>query len=292
MLAHAYIALLCLFGFGPLQQSTGQAGSRFSNCVSLDRAANALERVGKQDWRRIAPTTLDWPRVAVVPAEPAEQLGLHAAAERIERCCETCELCGGPVTDEAPKRTGLRMVDLWVCPRPLRSVRDSLQRLTQAVVVSSAKPTSVYRDDSRMIDGYSWISNGELFTLRADTIASDGGWIGHFQVGRCRSEDVIDTWQIDGDVTVRVTRADVQASKGKDKELWFAYFTRCLAQDRACRNTELDRLWPRLRALADRQTITRVSIDAEDCSGSSVAFSLERSREGPWKGGLWSPKKQ
>jgi hypothetical protein len=294
-LARAYIAL-CLVGFSIA--ALGCRGQpRVCACADVNQAVIGLERIAKRDWRTTTRTTLEteWPQVTVLPCdppqpEPAAQPGLEAAAESVARCCEACELCGGAVMDEAPASTSLRMVDLFVCPRPLRSARAELQRLTQAVGGPGAKPTSTYRDDSRTIDGYSWISNGELFTLRVESFAVDGGWLGHFQVGRCRSEDVIDTWEIDRDVAIRVTRADVEAPNGKGKQLRFAYFTRCLTGDRACHNTELDRLWPTLRSLADRQTITWIEISSEDCSGSSNAFRLERSPEGLWKGGLWSPK--
>ena len=146
--------------------------------------------------------------------------------------------------DEAPASTSLRMVDLFVCPRPLRFARAELQRLTQSVVGPGPKPTSTYRDNSRTIDGYSWISNGELFTLRAESFAVDGGWVGHFQVGRCRAEYVIDTWRIDRDFEVRVTRMDVDARNDPDKELSFDYSTRCPLGDRACLNNELDGCGP------------------------------------------------
>ena len=85
---------------------------------------------------------------------------------------------------------------------------------------------------------------------------------------------------------------DVDARNDPDKELSFDYSTRCLLGDRACLTNELDRLWPTLRSLADGQSIARINIWPEDCSGSSVALSLERSREGLWKDGLWSPKEQ
>ena len=81
------------------------------------------------------------------------------------------------------------MIDLWVCSKPQGSQRATLQRLTQAVIGSMANvkqpvPTAT---DIKMNEGYSWVSNGELFTLLADAIATDDGWMGNFQLGRCRS---------------------------------------------------------------------------------------------------------
>ena len=273
--------------------------ARSCACADVNQAVIGLERIAKRDWRITSRTTLetDWPQVAVLPCEPpqsesATQPGLQAAAKSVARCCEVCELCGGAVMDQVPASTGLRWVDFFVCPRPLRSARAELQRLTEAFVGPRAKPTSTYREDSRTIDGYSWISNGELFTLRAESFLVDGSWLGRFQVGRCRAEDVRDTWRIDRDFEVRVTRIDVDARNDKDKELSFDYSTRCLLGDRACLNNELDRLWPTVRSLAEGQSITRINVWPEDCIGNGVALSLERSREGLWKGGLWSPKGQ
>ena len=253
---------------------------------------NGLQRLGARDWRRITPPILeaDWPQPPVVPAEPTDKIGLDAIFEAIGRCCETCDLCGGPVMDETPGRAGLRMVDLWICPQPFRKVRASLQQLTHAVLGSGASPTDVYREDSRIIDWYSWTSNGELFSLRAEMVESEGYWSSHIQAGRCRAEDVIDMWQMAGDMPALVTRVDVDPSDDKEKRLRFGYFTRCLVHARGCQNAELDRLWPRVRSLAEDQSITTIHISPEDCSGRSVTFSVERSHDGRWNGGPWSPK--
>jgi hypothetical protein len=188
--------------------------------------------------------------------------------------------------------TRLRVVDLWVCPQPLQSQRAALQVLVQAVIGSKPdiKATSASRTDERFIEGYSWVSNGELFTLRADAIRTDDAWIGNFQLGRCRSEDVTDTWRINADITVRVIRADVKRSTGEERVLWFQYVSTCLRGDHPCHATELDQLWPELRSLAGRHEATAIQITAETCVGSSVSFQLDRASDGQWKGGIWSPK--
>jgi hypothetical protein len=222
-----------------------------------------------------------------------KEYGLSAATEHIARCCEACELVGGAAIDEATAPVGLRTVDLWVCPRPLQAQRAALETLTQAVIGSKAtpkQPTSISRRDARIIEGYSWVSNDELFTVRADAIKTDDDWIGNFQLGRCRSEDVTDTWRINTDVTVRIIRADVERSTGNDSVLWFDYLTACLLEDRACHATELDQLWPTLRSLAGRQQVTGIQVSAETCVGSTVSFRLDRTSDGQWKGGIWNPK--
>jgi hypothetical protein len=251
-----------------------------------------LERVSARDWKQIDRTALqsDWPQP--VPCEAANEGGLKGAAEQIARCCEKCEMCGGAAMDEGPTQSGLRIVDLWICPRPLESQRAALQKLTQAAVGSkpNLKPSSAHRTDARVIEGYSWASDGELFMLKADSIRTDDAWIGNFQLGRCRSEDVTDSWRVDEDNTVRVIRADVERSTNENSELRFEYVTTCLIEDRACHATELDQLWPTLRSRAEQQQVTGIQITAENCVGHSVGFQLERAPDGQWKGGVWTPK--
>jgi hypothetical protein len=288
--AHARITLTCLLALSLSSQSCSRpSGPPPCGCVSLDLAARGLEKVSARDWRQIDRSVLeaDWPQL---PCEPGNG-GLPGIAEVISSCCEKCELCGGAAMDEGP---GLRMADLWVCPRPLESQRAALQVLVQAVIGSrpDIKATSTSRTDDRFIEGYSWVSNGELFTLRADAIRTDDVWIGNFQLGRCRSENVIDTWRIDADITVRVIGADVKPSTGKERVLWFQYVSTCLRRDGPCQATELDQLWPRLRSLAGRHEATAITITAEDCAGSSVSFQVDRASDGQWKGGLWSPKEK
>ena len=125
--------------------------------------------------------------------------------------------------------------------------------------------------------------------LRADSIRTDDAWMGTFQLGRCRSEDVTDTWRVDGDNTVRVIRADVEGT-GNDRVLRFEYVTACLLEDRSCHASELDQLWPTLRSRVDPQQVTRIQLSAENCVGSSISFRLDRGADGQWKGGVWSPK--
>jgi hypothetical protein len=236
---------------------------------------------------------VDWPRVSVFPCAPDDKGGVQAVVDHIASCCETCELCGGPVLNNGPSLAGLDMVDLWVCPRPLQSQRAALQRLRQAAIGFKRQvKASAYRTEARMIEGDSWVSKGELFTARADAIATGNGWMGNFQVGRCRSEDVKDTWQIDRDVTVQVTGTDVTTGDGNESVLSFSYLTTCLLEDRDCQATELERLWPTLRSLAGRRKVTAIHVILENCVGASTAFRLDRSSDGQWKGGIWSPKEQ
>ncbi len=257
----------------------------------MDVTVRGLERLSARDWRQIDRSALerDWPQA--VPCEPGKARGLEGAAEQIASCCERCDMCGGAAIDEASTQAGLRIVDLWICPRSLEAQRATLQRLTQAVVSSkpNLKPTSAHRTDARVIEGYGWASDGELFMLRADSIRTDDAWMGNFQLGRCRSEDVTDSWQVDGENTVRVIRADVEGT-GNERVLRFDYVTTCLLEDRSCHARELDQLWPSLRSRADQQQVTGIQLSAENCIGGSISFRLDRGADGQWKGGVWSPK--
>lgn len=290
--AHAHIALTgCVLAFSLFSQSCSQRSAP-CGCVSLDVAARGLERLSTRDWRQIARGALeaDWPQA--IPCETGNEGGLTGAAEQIARCCERCEMCGGAAVDEGPTQAGLRGVDVWICPRPLESQEAALQRLAQAALGSKPdlKPTSAHRTDARIIEGYSWVSDGELFMLRTDAIKTDGDWMGNFQLGRCRSEDVTDTWRVDGDQTLRVIRADVESTSLTERVLFFDYVTTCLVRDRSCHAMELDQLWPTLRSRADQQQVTGIQLSAENCVRHSVGFRLERAPDGQWKGGIWSPK--
>jgi len=290
-LVNARIALTCVIALSFFSQSCSERPGP-CGCVSLDVAVRGLENLNTRDWRQIDRSALeaDWPQA--VPCEAGSEGGLKGAAEQIARCCERCEMCGSAAMDEGPTQAGLRIVELWICPRPLESQRGALQRLTQAVVGSKPdpKPTSADRGDARIIEGYSWVSGGELFMLRTDAIRTDDDWMGNFQLGRCRSEDVTDTWRVDGDDSVRVIRADVERSTTDDSELRFEYVTTCLIEDRSCHASELDQLWPTLRSRAGQQRVTAIHLSAENCVGSSISFRLDRGADGQWKGGVWSPK--
>jgi hypothetical protein len=287
--AYAQIAITCLVALSVFSQSGHPSSGAACGCDSPDAAARGLERLAARDWRQIDRAALeaDWPQVR--SCQGASGPGLEGIVESIGRCCDTCELCGGVAVDERPSPGGLRIVDLWLCPKPLPSQEAALRRLTRAA--TSSKPditaTSVSRTDERVIEGYSWVAGGEWFTLRTDAIRTGETWIGNVKLGRCHSEAVTDTWRVGGDTTVRVIRAGVE--RGNESALEFEYASICLFEDRACHATELDRLWPTLRSVASRHNVTAIEITAENCVGSSLSFRLDRSPEGWWRG-LWSPR--
>ena len=127
-----------------------------------------------------------------------------------------------------------------------------------------------------------------MFMMHTSAVEIDGGWMGHFQVGRCALSEVTDTWSI-GDWTVNVLQS-YDEDRPSD-ELWFTYATSCALEDRPCHEREMEALWPRLSAVADDRKATSIHITLEDWLGGSIGhFQLERAADGTWKGGLWSPK--
>lgn len=282
----ARIALSCLVAYGCSPQSKNHPA-----CVTLDGAVKWVHAVTQEDWQRLDRTTLEtsWPQLPVFDVHRTSP-GLTAVAEDMTRCCKACEACGGAVLTEEPNSARLEQAELWMCRRSRQAVGEALQRLRDAVVVPGTRPASSHSADDRLIESYSWVSHGALFTLQARAVASDTAWIGGFRLARCRPDEVIETWQVGGDAVVSVLLADLQPPTGDAPILQFAYVTVCLAEDRACREKELDRLWPTLRSLADREKVAAIDLSAEDCIGESVSFRLSRSPSGGWEVGIWTPK--
>jgi hypothetical protein len=283
----APVSFAIVFALWILQGSPVHQHDGALRCVSFAAASTGLERVAKRDWRSLDRARIEtvWPGIPVsVPTQDTGG-GLEAVIDGLRRSCEVCDLTGGAAMDE--KGIGLRSVDLWACPRPEAELRAALQGLTRTVVGPTASPTSTFRTEERSTTMYSWLSRGDRFTLQADAIASDGGWLGQFRLARCREEDVKETWRIAADRIVHVLRTDVE--KDQAPALRFTYRTTCLGQDRACRARELDGMWTTLRDVAERRRASRIRIEAEDCFGSSLSFVVEREQDGRWHGGLWNP---
>lgn len=288
-MAQTTLARICLLCFLLGQSACHRAMS--PECIRLDEAAKGIERIVGRDWRHTGRAVLEkeWPRVPNVAAsEAGPPTGLGALTEHIGRLCETCDGCEGVGMDDDER--GLRVIDLWICPRTLTGVRSALLALTRAAVGPERTANSVYKTEERVIEGYSWASSKDVFTLRADAISIDGGWIGNFMLGRCGMENVQDAWQAADNRTVYIRDADIE--EGPNRVLRFTYVTICLIEDAPCRATELDGVWPTMRSLAERQRATQILVSAEDCSGRSISFDIQRSGDGQWKGGLWSPKRQ
>jgi hypothetical protein len=126
--------------------------------------------------------------------------------------------------------------------------------------------------------------------LTTNAVETRGAWLGHFRWGRCQAQDAVESWRVDGDHVVSVTQADVEHGDGGEAALRFAYVSTCLVQDGACRDRELDRLWPSLRARAEQDNVSAIHISTEDCTARSLTFHLDRAPDGRWTGGPWAPR--
>ena len=148
---------------------------------------------------------------------------------------------------------GLRVIELWICPRTLTGVRSALLALTRAGAGPERTANSVYKTDEKVIEGYSWASGKDVFTLRAAAIPIDGGWIGNFMLGRCGLEEVQHAWQAADKRTVYIKHADIE--EGPNRVLSLTYITTCLTEDAPCRATEVDGVWPTMTR--DRDSLER-----------------------------------
>ena len=141
----------------------------------------------------------------------------------------------------------------------------------------------------RIIDAYSWVTDGVPFQMRVDAIASGGVWVGHFQVGRCSSPGPTEKWRVGMDTVIPVLNAEATERPGEGTVLSLSYATQCLLQDRACWTAELNQLWPTLQSRAAGRPIAVIDIGVEGCLGDSVSFQVTRSKDGRWAG-LWTPE--
>lgn len=294
-MVQARVVLGVVIALSLASQSCSPMSEPLCGCTSLDVATRGLGFVGTRDWRHLDRRTLDesWPQPAACEDTTRTVADMKDAFHQLGRCLRQCEMCGGVAFDESASQGGLRLVDLWIAPRPLDEQRAALQQLTREAVGSAPPltPTSVRQTDDRVIDGRSWVSHGEMFTLKTEALKIGDAWVGHVQVGRCRAEEVIDRWDVDGPEVVHVNRLDVEGAGG-DRALWFEYTTACLDGDAACRAGELDRLWPTLRARADETKVGKIVIAASGCVLNSTTFDLDRGADGQWQGGLWNPPRK
>lgn len=295
LMMRARVALGVVIALGLASQSCSPRAEPPCGCTSLEVATRGLGFVGTRDWRQLDRPTLDagWPQPAACEDTTRAEADLKDAFHQLDLCLRRCEMCGGVTFDDGASQGGLRLVDLWIAPRSLDEQRAALRQLTREAVGSTSPltPTTVRPTDDRVIDGQSWVSHGEMFTLKTEALRVGDAWVGHVQVGRCRAEEVIARWDVAGPDVVRVTRLDVEGAGG-DRALWFEYTTACVDGDAACRAGELDRLWPTLRAQADQEQVGRIVIAASGCVWNSITFGLDRGADGRWKGGLWNPPRK
>ncbi len=269
------------------------ARSRYCGCVQIMSTVSALHRLSYDNWRTIDQTALTrmWPEVATAPCGPAVESGIAAFSAAFERCCSACGTCGGPVfvnsDDGAP--AGLRAVGVMLCRDTSEQALHDLRRLVEAAV---PKRPDAIREEHRWVppvaaesstNAYRWRSGDQTFILEARAVRGTGErWLGLFELTRCRTVEAIEEWTLDDGSVIRVLRSEVEALPGDKVRLWFEYLSACLMSDHECLNTESARLWPRVKALAERHRASEVFLGAEDCKRSSRTVVAARKADGRW----------
>lgn len=248
-----------------------------------------LSQLGSLDWNSVDRDTLAKaaPGVELFTLSSGTARGFEAIAEAIARCCDACGVCGG-VSLGTGSPTQVYGAEFYVCPRAPEDARAALRELA----TSAASPAvRAFRSDDGSSEVYSWTAHGAYFSLRTREFDTGNGTMGSLQLGRCRPEDTADTWALDDGTTLVVRRVDIRTDDGT-RSLWFEYLTTCLGGDSTCTNRELDALWPRLRAVAEHERVSQVTIDAALCTSETRSFSIDRDPDGSWTGGFrsWRPK--
>ena len=258
-------------------------------CMTLDAAVRGVEGVSARDWQQTDRRALqaEWPEA--VPCDTGAVTGPEGTAAAIAHCCEACEVCGAAAGHADSPEAGLRAVELWVCPRPWDRQQAALRTLARAAGAAPER-TSVNRTDDRVIEGYTWTRADASFMLMTNAIETEGAWLGHFLLGRCPAREAVESWRVDDGPVVSVTRADVERGENGHAALSFEYVSACLVHDGGCRDRELDRLWPALRARAEQEKASAIHIATEDCTARNIAFRLDRAADGRWSGGPWTPR--
>jgi hypothetical protein len=290
-MTHFSIRALPVLFLGVALQS-GCTSASFCECLTLRRTIEGLVQLREANWHDIHHEAIKklWPHVPLLPCRKGPEVGLEAAAGYLATCCETCDLCGGIALDDRGGAAGFRQVDIWMSRQSLGSTTSLLRTLTTAALPASVTPRSSSHSESRILDGYTWVSDDVLFKMRVDAIASDGVWVGHFQVGSCSSEGPIEKWRVGPDRVIRVLDAKAEETPDRRAALSLSYTTECLLEDRDCYGAELDQLWPKLRSLAAARAITAIDIGIQDCVGRGTFFQVSRSTDGQWGDALWTPK--
>jgi hypothetical protein len=263
-------------------------------CSTREEAEAALHRLGSLDWRQATRSMLaaDLPHLVVFPPLREASPGLEAVATEVARCCAVCPIWGGASLEQGPDAPTLWQTGFWVCPRPHVATRDIVQALKEAGLTRTGYTSSRTRAPYGSMELYSWIARREHFTMRVDQIATNEGVVGHIRVARCRSRDIIETWQLAGHRTLSVLRPDIEQSDAEGGTLRFEYVTSCLTGDAACIAPELDALWPRLKSRATDQSATHIVVWATNCTGETVGFSFDLMEDGTWRSRFssWHPK--
>lgn len=137
----------------------------------------------------------------------------------------------------------------------------------------------------RFVSWNRWRSRGETFILKATVSRWDDRWIGEFNLTRGEAVEVLEEWVLDDGSALNVIEAGVLELSDDERTFSFSYLSDCMIPDTECLDDESRRLWPRLRATAERDEATVVFLTAQDCTSASVTAFAQRDAGGEWNVG-------
>jgi hypothetical protein len=172
-----------------------------------------------------------------------------------------------------------------VCRDERDEVVQTIERFADATVparvdASFERPTSNASDDESLQSGYRWRFRGATSLADAEVYPFNERWVGTFALSRCRVPEAQEEWRFDDGATVQVTRTSV-SDTNDERFFHVSYLSECILADRDCVVAEGERMWPRLRPLAESHEATVVMIAAEVCwfEAQEVTYAIV---QGDW----------
>lgn len=208
-----------------------------------------------------------------------------AEAELYDLCCSSCGTCGGQRLFEGFDKSivSLRAMGALVC----RDARDEAVRDLD-LLVEATIPRNVdesyerLRENDSPVDTYRWDSRGESFLLTTSIFERQQRWIGTLEVTRCEKSADPEEWILDDGSAVEILYYVFDADGVDDRWLHLTYATRCtLATDTPCVESEMQRVWDRLKLESDLADVDIIALEAEDCRLKSDQTLLMK-KNGTW----------
>lgn len=239
-------------------------------CMELESTVESVGLLGRMDWRSVDRSRLAelWPAIS---CEPVAE-GPGSQGELTERCCQSCGTCGGQMVVKGldTSLVRLRSIGVLVCRETRDDVVRTIKRLIDVAVpekvdASYESPPSDLLENQRFMTAYRWQLREETSLLDASIYSwRDKRWVGTFTLSRCPAPQVLEQWVLDDGSMIDVTRISLNDT---DHDRWvnFSYVSECVLVDRDCILSEGERLWPRLKPLAERDRATAVAVYAESC---------------------------
>jgi hypothetical protein len=254
-------------------------------CADLESTLESVAALSEMDWQSFdrARLTEIWPTLICEFDADRPQ----TEAELADRCCQTCETCAGQLIVESLDKSLVRpkSIGVLVCRDERDEVMQTINRLTDKTVPASVDASfenqmSNALDDERYKSGYRWHLRETTSLADAAVYPWNEGWVGTFTLSRCRAPEVQEQWRLDDGTTVQVTYTSV-SDTNDERFLNVSYLSECILADKDCVVAEGERIWPRLRLLADSHEATVVMIAAQDCWSEvqEVTYAIVR---GDW----------